>query len=264
MYTQNISNKIVLWVLFLIVTSLLFHPSAFATSIIMIRTQNDIVVGADSKGTNEYDELKKRLFCKIIQVGDIMFAASGLVEDKETGYSVNRVVAESANKGGTVDEIADRINTALVKPLNDALIHFKKISPEVYKKQIDGQKGITFQLLLFRFENGIPVVYKKNFGKPNLVHNTIPAIGTIVRCPGKECKGNRTLIALGSNSAIKDYLKKNLLPPTVDNGFLIKKLIMIQMKKTPQDVGLPIDLVRYDKMGIHWIQRKEVCQDLDQ
>jgi hypothetical protein len=260
-YTLRVSNKILLIPILLIVTLFLFRPSALATTIILIRTQNEIVVGADSKGTNEYDKQKNKLFCKINQVGDLMFAASGFVEDKDTGFSVNKIVAEAANKGGTINEIATRIDTALVQPLNDAILHFKKISPDVYKKQIKNHNGVTFQLILFRFEKEIPVVYKKNFGEPNLVSNTIPAIGEVIRCPGKDCQGNRTLMALGSNAVIKDYLKQTPLSSTIEIGSLIQNLIMLQIKKTPHEVGLPIDIVRYDKTGIHWIQRKVECQE---
>ncbi len=259
MYSLKVSDRILLTPFLFVIISFLFCHSALATSIILIRTQNEIIVGADSKGTNEYDKQKKKLFCKINQVGDLMFAASGFVEDKNTGFSVNNVVAKAANEGGTINEIAARVDTALVQPLNNALIHFRKISPDVYKKQIKNHKGITFQLVLFRFEKGIPVVYKKNFGEPNLVSYTIPAIGEIVQCPGKGCQGNRTLIALGSNSAIKDYLKQNTVSSAANLVFLIEKLIMLQIRKTPHDVGPPIDLVRYDKTGIHWIQSKAEC-----
>lgn len=244
-----------------IITSFLFSASASATTIVLIRTQNEIVVGADSKATNEYYEAKQNLFCKIHRAGDLMFVVSGIAEDDATGFNVTRIVTEAARKGGTVNDIAARIDTALVKPLSEALLHFKKISPDGYIKQIRNHKGVTLQLALFRFENGVPIVYEKSFGEPNADSGKIPAVGKVVRCPGENCQGSRIILALGSNSAINDYLKRNTIPPQADSCELIEELINLQIKASPAEVGKPIDLVRYDETGIHWIKRKQECEN---
>src|SRR6266849_3046591 len=59
-----------------------------ATTIVVARTANEIVIGADSKVTDAYgNDLNKRA-CKIRQVGDLFIAIEGLEIDRQTGFSV--------------------------------------------------------------------------------------------------------------------------------------------------------------------------------
>jgi hypothetical protein len=74
--------------------------SAAATTIVMIRTPNEVVIAADSEGTFEGNAEPKRAesVCKIYQVGEHFFGVAGLVHDPVTKYSVARSSQRSSRR----------------------------------------------------------------------------------------------------------------------------------------------------------------------
>jgi len=65
--------------------------SVHATTIVLARTSNEIVIGADSKVTDAFGTNLNKRACKIRQIDDLFIAIEGLELDRQTGFSVPEV-----------------------------------------------------------------------------------------------------------------------------------------------------------------------------
>ena len=138
--------------------------SARATTIVVARTANEIVVGADSKVTDAYgNDLNKRA-CKIRQVGDLFVAIEGLEIDRQTGFSVPEI-ANKALASKTSASAADKVSMLmgfLVSGLLNELSHLKTHEPQTYFKKIEGGQ-LFLRIVVAGFENGRPLLFVRSF-----------------------------------------------------------------------------------------------------
>ncbi len=67
---------------------------AAATTIVVIRGHNEVVLATDSKVTFVGEDASENAgsVCKIYGVGELFFAVSGFAEDSETNFSVPELV----------------------------------------------------------------------------------------------------------------------------------------------------------------------------
>ena len=73
----------------------LFCRGTDATTIVVVRTRNEIVIGADSKVTDTYGNELKKHACKILQAGNLFIAFEGMEKDRETGFSVAEIASRA-------------------------------------------------------------------------------------------------------------------------------------------------------------------------
>src|ERR1041384_81140 len=69
----------------------LMANGARATTIVVARTANEIVIGADSKVTDVFGNELKRRDCKIRQAGNLFVAIEGLKIDRQTEFSAPKI-----------------------------------------------------------------------------------------------------------------------------------------------------------------------------
>src|SRR5438105_12881124 len=111
------------------------HPTAAqATTIVVARTANEIVIGADSKVTDTYGNDLNRRACKIRQMGDLFIAIEGLELDRQTGFSVPEISnkALSFRVSAPVSERVSMLMGFVVTGLLRELAHLKTHEPETY------------------------------------------------------------------------------------------------------------------------------------
>src|SRR6266550_7705897 len=85
------------------------HDLANATTIVVARSANEIVIGADSKVTDTYGHELNSQVCKIQQVGDLFIASEGLLRDKATGFSVPEIAVKALQLKPD-GSVAERVN----------------------------------------------------------------------------------------------------------------------------------------------------------
>lgn len=81
---------------------------AGATTIVVARTANKIVIGADSKVTDAYGKELNSQLCKIQPVGNLFIAFEGLLRDKATGFNVPAIQKKEERAG--VKPLRRRVN----------------------------------------------------------------------------------------------------------------------------------------------------------
>jgi hypothetical protein len=233
--------------------------SACATTIVVARTASEIVIGADSKVTDAYGNDVNRRACKILQVGNLFIAFEGLEIDRETGFSVPEIatMALQLKPSASAAEKTSILMGFLVSRLFDELPQLKKRAPETFKKKIEGGQ-FFLRIIVGGFERGRPLIFVRNFRAIQLSPQQI-GVSVIPDDCLDDCRGDVVTRFLGETEAIDGL-------PEETAGFWqrgliegVRHLIETEIAARSEYVGPPIDLLRIDKNGARWIQRKPQC-----
>src|SRR6266478_7630136 len=159
--------------LFVALAVLLASQSADATTIVILKTQSEIIAAADSMVKSIGQENPAvATFCKIMPVHDFFIAAAGIYQFGSGRLNIQRVVASATQKSEPLSQAVEhsirRIPTALFNAVSDA-----REKQALYDELMRGNV-LTF---FFGFESGKPSVYTSRLrimddqparaGKPN-------------------------------------------------------------------------------------------------
>src|SRR5947207_3687351 len=105
----------------------LMANGARATTIVVARSANEIVIGADSKVTDVFGNELNRRACKIRQVGNLFVAIEGLEVDRQTGFSAPEIAtrALTSKASAPAAEKMSLLMGYLVSALLTELAHLK-------------------------------------------------------------------------------------------------------------------------------------------
>lgn len=248
----------------LIVSTLLMvipANSARGTTIVIARTTNEIVIGADSKVTDTYGNNLERRACKIRQVGDLFVATEGLEIDRQTGFSVPEISNKALTSRGSAPA-AEKVSVLmgfLVSELLTELSHLKTHEPATYFKKIEGGQ-LFLRIIVAGFEKGRPLVFVRSFRALQYNPGQI-GVAVIPDDCLEDCKAKIATRFLGESDAIDglseetpDFWKAGL-----SDG--VRRLIETEIAARSEYVGPPIDIVRISPNGVQWIQRKTECAE---
>jgi hypothetical protein len=237
--------------------------SVRATTIVVARTKSEIVIGADSKVTDTFgNDLNKRA-CKILPVGNLFVAFEGLRIDRKTGFNVEEIsgAALNFNTSGPLAEKISILTGFLVSELLVELAHLKTNEPETYFRKIEGGQ-LFLRLIVAGFEKGRPLVFVRSF---RALHYNPGQIGVSVIPDDclNNCEGAVVTRFLGESDAIDGLPEET--PDFWKDGLSagVRRLIETEIAARSEYVGPPIDIVRINKSGAHWVQRKPDCAEIN-
>lgn len=232
---------------------------AQATTIVVARSTNEIVVGADSKVTDTYGDALQKRACKILQFGKVIVAMEGLGADRKTGFSIEKIAAQAlrTRPNASITESTNFLTGLLVSSLLLELPALQKDDPNSYSRKIGA--GQTFlRIVVTGFEKRRPLVFLRSFRaapiSPQNMGITVMADDCL-----SGCQGDVVTRFVGETDAIDGL-------PEETAGFWrdglvsgVRKLVEIEVEARNEYVGPPIDIVRISPRGVEWIQRKPEC-----
>ena len=221
------------------------------TTILTVIRNDTVWIGADSKETTSWSNT---IVCKIIRKPSFVFAhagISGLRSDKE---EINIIEFALNHSGGeSLQKIMNNFNknftdifTRLIMKIKvysnysvgDTISNF--ITSVIFANYESRQANVYF----FDF---IPIIAKNDSVEIKIHYNS--RTGRIGGGFHPALSGERDII----EQIINKYSTSNI-PEAIN--ILINK----EIKAVPQIVGLPINIIRIDKDGIHWIQKNQPCK----
>ena len=236
--------------------------SAQATTIVVARTANEIVIGADSKVTDPYGNDVGRRACKIRQVGNLFVAVEGLEIDRQTGLNVGDIASTSLqmNASASVSERVSILTGFLVSGLFHELGFLKKNAPETYFKKIEGGQ-IFLRVIVCGFEGGRPLVFVRSFKAAPISPQQI-GVSVIPDDCLDDCRDQIATRFVGETDAIEGLPEEN--PGFWQKGLVdgVRRLVETEIAARSEYVGAPIDILRIDRNGARWIQKKSECPEL--
>jgi hypothetical protein len=234
--------------------------SASATTIVVARSANEIVIGADSKVTDTYGNEVASQVCKIQQFGNLFVAFEGLLRDKATGFSVPEIVRRAFEVKPEASAV-DRVNILTGYLTSELFIELPRVrnnSADEFHTKLEGQTFL--RVVIAGFDRGRPVVFVRQFRTTFFARG----IGVTVipdDCLA-DCKGEVVTRFLGETDAIDGL-------PEESEGFWkdglaagVQRLIETEIQARSEYVGPPIDLLRITSRGANWIQKKAACPEL--
>ena len=156
------------------------------TSIIAVKDEHRIVIGADSKVTLVGGPPDNIISSKIVQVGSTFFALSGLAYEPSTRFNAYSIAAKSCQEGGSILEKVERFESFVSARLVRTMEHVKEIKTEEYERSYGEECCLT--IIFFGIENDAPVIYMSNFektddndGSPVPIHSRPAGAGPLFR-----------------------------------------------------------------------------------
>jgi hypothetical protein len=243
--------------------SIFLLQPAFATSIIAVRVNEQVVVGADSKRTVGRDPQNaipiKEPVCKIGKGDGFFFATAGLVSGG--GFDVGSSIAKASEIQGTIEQKIETVLQTIKEPLTEILDRYRQTDPLDYSRTF--ATAPVLQILFFGMEKGSTFITASEFFIPT--PSPLVPVQIVIRygkCPGDACLTGEQLFMSGERDAIKTFLSEKPGYWRVNPVETVRELIELQIADIPNLVGPPIDILYVDKNGAQWIQKKDQCPDL--
>jgi len=248
-----------LWLLRKILTIILFSQTYISynqTTIIAIRLNDTIIIGADSKAHN----FKKSWnVCKIYKYKNFYYAVSGISSDTIYNFDLEVIINKNVDANREIFLTLDSLNYALCDSLINYLKRIKFNRPYVYNEFITKYRGIKiiFAIISYQIPFLVGAEYYVEYDS-TMMNYYIKYKNTF--CPG-DSKASSNIMIIGQHKAIDGYLEdhpgfweKN---PVEAINFLIK----LEIKSNPDKVGKPIDIIQITKNNYKWIQCKPECKN---
>lgn len=227
------------------------------TTLVAIRTPEEIWIGADSKVNLLFRKEVSRSACKIRQVGNLFIGYAGLAEYTKTNYDLVTVVNEACLKGGTLEGKVRAFEELIVNPLSHALKYMRRNHSKYYRQKIHGKTAV--QIVFAAVEKGVPILHVRYLNVSDREGDS-PAVALHkLGCPGRDCPRGEFASYLGHNAAIVQLMEKEKNFWTRGYAEGIRELIDLEIQAEPEYVGGPVDILRLDRNGHRWIQKKEEC-----
>ncbi len=254
---------------------LLFISSntAFATSIVAVRNDNEIVIGADSKtmltgGDGSRLEPESIEKCKIVQVGNLFFASAGsagigsveFFGNTDPEFNMKEAIAKGLGGKGDIADKVKKLERVLVGNLTQIAEKARQDNAAFMLKRFVNQPIHT--VLIAGSDNNDLVLMVRTF---NLIVSPSGYLSFEIgrySCPG-DCREPSIAIFEGKTEAIRNYLQENgYFLNSMDPAIAVRDLVGLEISKEPSSVGPPVDILRLTRKGAEWIQRKPLCPDI--
>ncbi len=249
--------KIVIFGFFLNTTVALAQEWTHGTTIVLVRTKDSIVVGADSKVSYDYagiSLLKSTTTEKIRAVGNTCYAVSGVYSYSPTGFDIFKIVDSSLALNSNIYQQAEMLCINIRKPIEDAWKNMltTTLFPNLFARRV--------AVGIFGFYEDIPTVILYDFRPKNIpsaldhspyfvpelvvVKSVYPSINAVDSTYSDWISDVSDQLTLG--------ILKNLgvVNPVAFIQVGLQKAIEID----PTGNGAPIRIMSITREGYHWIQ----------
>lgn len=238
--------------------------AAEATSIIAIKTGDDIFIGTDSKMLIEKDVAVSQ--CKISKMNDVYLVFSGIPSLPASSFNAYEIASKSFGEKGTISARLDSFDKAVQGKLQEAFEKLRTTDDKLFSRWYteDVQNRIAMQVLVAGPEKKGTVLamleYRIMSEKTEPVK--LKAIKENIKTkPGSD---QPKILFLGMQDAIHDLMKKKDFFSDFDEVRNINEWILAEAAAEPALVSGPVDILKIGPKKVQWIQRKEQCPEIEE
>lgn len=244
-----------------------------ATTIVIIRTPQHVVAGADSLIThwNAGDTISKSHACKLHNENTTFFAIEGMgITHLGTGFSAEQLARRAIRNSTSIRGATLYFARVATTPYARVMTHMRNESPSSWELIAQhGGTGIALVAVFFGIEKGVStygvVGIRVSTGRP------IVAAADTAFCPGGACegygKGTYGVIIGQSEAAYQriggvDQVSFAKFQHGQSDAATVRAVIEIEKESVPDSVGGPVDIVTVDSAGAHWSNSFGSCVPL--
>jgi hypothetical protein len=219
------------------------------TCIIALKLKDAIYVGADSRiignnnGLDNRPDSVKLSICKIHTVGKFNFVLGGTSPDLSL-YLLKRICDTAKNFTSVIRAFGN-----FKYRLAEEFQFIKEHNYINYKKIAGFPNDVISYAIFFGVDADTLFIKAQGFSIENIDAQKISVYSRI---------NNDTMYAVGHSNEIAGVaLKKETWQGDIQQ--VINKLIKIEVKAHPFEVGLPIDIIKVTRRKTMWLQKKQQC-----
>lgn len=233
---------------------LLVTVFAQATTVLAVRTDERVVLGADSRvqlvrGTRT----ALSTGCKMHRSGDIVWSHAGYAANPETGFDLAAIGNRAFAGSGALKDRMQRLARAVTEPLHRALLALRDANPSAYDEDIAG----PLKVVAAGVDGGAPVLAVAQFERSGDGHLE----SKFHYCPG-DCSSGMEYVSAGSHSEADRIVRET--PDYFRHQEWLedfRRLLDAEAAARPSDVTAPYSIVEVSPAGIRWLDRG-LCRDL--
>lgn len=241
-----------------LLTVFLMPVAALATALVVIRSDREIIIAADSLQTFQDRSRRGSLeACKIIRTPNGVVAFSGTVGG--TGFNPTAIAVDALNQAGTLSQRAHRFSNNVQPSMTQFLRSLRDESTRRFEDAF--QVPPVMEVVFATFEREVPSLAVRAFRVNPRAVDPFRIQLTSLNCTAtsNDCRPLEVL-ALGRQDAMASVASR--LPDRPPNLVsAARQMIEAQIVATPQDVGPPIDVIKISADGMQWISRKTSCSE---
>jgi len=126
--------------------------TAGSTALAVAWSPDEVVIAADSRRTRGLEDPQVLSACKIRREGRTYWTAAGIHSDSREGHDVGRLVRQAVRREPTFERRVDAVESALVRPLQAALVRLRREAPVLFEADHDGSSALD--VVFVAFEDG--------------------------------------------------------------------------------------------------------------
>lgn len=229
--------------------------STAQTCIILYANKEAIYVGADSRGAafESVPGSSPSVLCKINSVGRFNFAISGV------GFPIAlEECKKAAARKATFPDVINDFAPKFISRLQETLEIARTTNLQVYR-ELTIESDTVSSVIFFGIEADSFYIAKVKFVLNTKENTPVHISGSGGPYATKHLnEGSPLISAMGLTNEIKDQI----FDLTKWKSGVVKRineLINIEIAAHKTKVAKPIDIIKFSKKGISWIQRKPVC-----
>lgn len=245
-------------------TMALAAASAEATSIVAIKTGDDIFIGTDSKVLIEKDVAISQ--CKISRMNNVYLVFSGIPSFPSSKFNAYEIAEKSFAGKGTIEERLTAFDKAVNGKLREAFEKLRTSDPKLFSRWYteDVINRIAMQVLVAGAEKKGTVLAMIEYRIMSQKDEPVKLQSikqNIVTKPGSD---QPKILFLGMQDAIHALMKQKDFFSDFDEVRNIKEWIEAEARAEPTMVGGPVDILKISPKKTEWIQHKSQCPDLEE
>lgn len=240
-----------------------------ATTVVVIRTPEHVVVGADSMVVNWHmaDGREHFYTCKLHKQKSMLFVIQGMgIVDRWTHFSAEELAREAISSSHSLKQAAVQFVKTSSAPYARVMSDLKKYDPSGWSlvTQHHGA-GIPLVVIFFGIEEGIPKYVIAGLRVTEGVNLTVS--GDTASCPGPACQGfAESALVIGQSDAayrqvaFDDRASLTSFRHARGDRRAVETIIALEEQAVPEAVGGTIRIVTIDAKGQHWVPESSACQ----
>lgn len=246
----SFNNKFFLIILF-------FFASLHATTIVLIRNNDGVYIGADSRIVDEHGaDLGTE--CKVMRINNYYFTHAGLGIDAQYGFNIKEIAREAFSSALPFEQQRKIFVEQVDAQCSRYLRRIKSERRALYDRLVNGHINIEAAIAGVN-EAGIPFFQVLKFTAAGSNENVKISMPVLYTCPG-DCDGGQVVAMLGqmsnSEQAVDGWARGMMRRPVRAINFLINKEI-----ENNDRVGPPITILKIAHDTSTWIQHSDMCED---
>ncbi len=237
---------------------------AQATSIVAIKTGDDIFIGTDSKVLIEKDVGISQ--CKITKMSNVYLVFSGIPALPASSFNAYEIAEKSFAGKGTISERLAAYDKAVMGKLQEAFEKLRTTNDKLFSRWYteDVTNRIAMQVLVAGAE-------KKGTTLAMLEYRILSQKDEPVKLQAikqdivtKKGSAQPKILFLGMQDAIHALMKQKDFFGDFDEVRNINEWIMAEAKAEPSLVSGPVDILKISPKRVQWIQHKSQCPDVEE